>query len=91
MAATPWVPSEARPLDIYPNPGPGPVTVAWPQDFHPEVLRVVDSLGNKVAIENRSTERGWELNLLHPVSGTLFLMAADRSGRIARGQWVVSE
>ncbi len=91
LAATPWVPSEARPLDVYPNPGPGPVTVAWPQDFQPEVLRVVDSLGNKVAVENRPTERGWELNLLHPVSGTLFLMAADRSGRVARGQWVVSE
>ena len=76
---------------IHPNPGPGPVTVAWPQDFNPEVLRIVDSLGNKVAFEEVPTEQGWQLTLRQPVSGTLFLMASDRHGRVARGQWVVAE
>ena len=91
LSTAPYVIREAQPLNIHPNPGPGPVTVAWPQDFIPEVLRIVDSLGNKVAFEEVPTEQGWQLTLRQPVSGTLLLMASDRHGRVARGQWVVAE
>ncbi len=91
LSTAPYVIREAEPLNIHPNPGPGPVTVAWPQDFIPEVLRIVDSLGNKVAFEEVPTEQGWQLTLRQPVSGTLLLMASDRHGRVARGQWVVAE
>ena len=91
LGTAPYVIREAQPLNIHPNPGPGPVTVAWPQDFIPEVLRIVDSLGNKVAFEEVPTGQGWQLTLRQPVSGTLLLMAWDRHGRVARGQWVVAE
>ena len=82
---------DAKALEIYPNPGPGPVTVAWPQDFNPHILRVVDSLGRKVDVLSEPSEHGWRLTLQGPAAGTLHLLAADRAGRVARGTWVVVE
>ena len=88
---SPPIAREANPLDIYPNPGPGPVIVSWPEDFNPTVLRVVDSAGNKVAINSEPCDQGWRLTLTNPATGTLFLMALDPSRRVAQGRWVVSE
>lgn len=82
---------DAKALEIYPNPGPGPVTVAWPQDFNPHILRVVDALGRKVEVLSEPVENGWRLTLKGPTSGTLHLLALDRAGRVARGTWVVGE
>ncbi|MGB0511486.1 MAG: hypothetical protein ACPGGB_11245, partial [Flavobacteriales bacterium] len=82
---------DAKALEVYPNPGPGPVTVAWPLDFNPHILRVADSLGRKVDVLSEPAENGWRLTLQGPASGTLHLMAVDRAGRVARGQWVVAE
>ena len=78
-------------LEIYPNPGPGPVTVAWPQDFNPHILRIVDSLGRKVDVLSEPSERGWKVTLQGPASGPLHLVAVDRAGRVARGTWVLVE
>jgi len=84
---------DAKALEVYPNPGPGPVTVAWPRDFNPHLLRVVDSLGRKVEVLKEPGENGWRLTLGTgaTASGTLHLLAVDRMGRVARGQWVVTE
>ena len=82
---------DAKALEVYPNPGPGPVTVGWPQDFTPHALRVVNSLGRKVDVLSEPSEHGWRLTLQGPASGTLHLVAVDRAGRMARGQWVVAD
>ena len=82
---------DTKALDVYPNPGPGPVTVAWPQDFNPHDLRVVDSLGRKVNVLSEPSERGWKVTLQGPASGPLHLVAVDRAGRVARGTWVLVE
>ena len=36
-------------------------------------------------------ENGWKLTLKGPASGTLHLLAVDRTGRVSRGTWVVGE
>ena len=76
---------------MYPNPAAGPVTVGWPSDFQPETLRVFDALGRKVELLSEPVENGWRLTLKGPASGTLHLLAVDRTGRVARGTWVVGE
>lgn len=82
---------DAKTLEVYPNPGPGPVTVAWPQNFNARDLRIVDSLGRKVDVLSEPSERGWKVTLQGPASGPLHLVAVDRAGRVARGTWVVVE
>jgi hypothetical protein len=82
---------DAAPLDVYPNPSARSVTVGWPQDFHAHALRVVDSLGQKVDVLSEPSESGWRLTLQGPALGTLYLVAVDRTGRVARATWLVAE
>ena len=77
-------------LKIYPNPSSGSIHVNWDElSRHDVDFRLVNAAGEKQVVLVERNVSGWTLSAPKISDGMYILIASDKKGRVASGEWVV--